>query len=689
MWRPFQLPTHRISTIRSTLVPNDRICVFGSNQANDIYWSRQTTKHGVYLGWRRLSLAGGGDLPAVKRFACGAISKTLVGQTKPVVHALVLAETLDVFDMRHLHVLSHNLDGDVWNRTRLDPPAPNTKPARLAILPAQTSAQTLGASLFCVDSDGALYRADEVVRASGHPSWTAWRAVDAGGVKVIDIAGSAACGTGVLAVLFDDGRVCISLQVAPGKWGAWRQIGGARIPDAAELRCIEDGFGLVQVFVSTSQGSILRTHEERFGQCTAGPWARFEDIGFMLTPGGGGLKTFHVARDDNQRVQVLALSQDNTLWQSWQKNWKGRSANLANTYIDGGGKFTKFIRVFTEEDKFSDVTAIADPAFRIHVFAVPSAADAPPRHGLVWGYKIHVRAVKVRDDLDVVEPHPPRDAPLNGSRENFKVALTNCNAVYRNSGFQFVFDPQSDWDEIANTAINRDHNLASAGKDAQGDVSDHWAYCDRFPDSVICFLRFGGGDAPDGGAYSAGPEFSDGRFVALAGFFSDEDVGGGFNTRHGSQMAHEFGHYFGLPHTFRDYPAYPAGANVAQVHQHLIDVALRDVGPAAPETDVDRRDDVFDTPFDPGPSFYSALKPGSVGEAVAGNAAVTVSGMFNGTRVIYDIAPDTNNLMSYYQGNPVVTEAPASTHLSPDQIVRMHLTLRHPLRRQLLRPPVT
>lgn len=668
MWRQFHRSYDRLVEVRSSRIANERVAVVGLNAFNDLYWSRQVNALGVWRGWEHLGIETGGTSAKADAYDFGSGSGGL---------PLVFVHTATALDNSNFHVLQATEAGpDQWRWTRTTVPVP---PLVIGsglpqVLPLRGNGPQPSAALYVTEA-GVAYRSMPGTTAS--PAWKPWIAINDLSDPLTAISGTLCCGSGLIAGIFQDGSVKISLQDGTTNWSGWRSIAGAPA-NAKEIKCIADGLGVVHIVVSTRGGKIYKAAEERIGQCGQ-RWSGFVDTGFA-TSSGNSLRRFEIALDDNDRVQIAALESGGALFQAWQKNWRGNAGHLGNILQDGRGKYTPFLQVMTEADTFSDFCLFSDPAGRVHVVGLPQA-DAPPRHGIIWGHRIHIRAVKCRDDLS----HPAPRADLLSIASDFARTLEGCNAVFRNCGFSFVFDPEDDWCELANTAINRDISLASLDND------EHFAYADQHRNAVVCFLRWGQWPDATGQSYSAGP-FPDpngnsGRYVALSGFYSSGGQGNGMNQLQGAHLAHELGHYFGLAHTFNGPVAYPAGATREAVFQHLIDSTLREFGPNSTECDVDRGAGVFDTPYDPGPWLYEALSLG--GGNVGANAALTITGLHAGATVHYAIAPDTNNVMSYFAGNPPVGSPPPPHHFSPDQIVVMHKALRHVLRIGLLRQTVT
>lgn len=271
-------------------------------------------------------------------------------------------------------------------------------------------------------------------------------------------------------------------------------------------------------------------------------------------------------------------------------------------------------------------TATLPPAATFTPTSLPTATLIPtaipsPTVTLIAGYEpilwVPIHAVRVMDD------DGKRIAKITSAQIQAWVA--EANRIYAWSGIQFTFDPK-DFTLLSSTLLN---NIS-------GVEDSNWfeeiAYGDQIaaqtPDKLVLFFRWGPGEDPTGGAFSS----VDYNFVAMSGF--DTGVCGYQNI---GMLAHEIGHYLGLPHTFPAVYANPAEA----------EAALKKGGNSARVFDADGFSDTLPDPF-------IALEEYQC-QPVEG---VTLNGRF--FRVPRD------NIMSYYE---------VRNGLSPMQIERARWVL--------------
>jgi hypothetical protein len=122
------------------------------------------------------------------------------------------------------------------------------------------------------------------------------------------------------------------------------------------------------------------------------------------------------------------------------------------------------------------------------------------------------------------DPEVPKsqDADLNAS--NITAQLVQTNAVYAPLNIELVFDPSTDIEHIDSSTLPAD---------TTAEFPERQALALKYPGKlVILYRKAGGGFSTIGMA-----------FVAMAKW-PDQD------SYTGRELAHETGHYFGLPHTF-------------------------------------------------------------------------------------------------------------------------------------------
>ena len=685
MWADFHRSGDRMDRLEATTVSGDRMCVFGTNSLNELWWCRQTSRLSLWTNWAKVALRDGPDFPIITQFAAG------VGSHR---QPILFCQTATPFKGATLHLLSLMPigDGDTleewgkgWTHRAIPLPAGIADISTIYVFGNDSAA-----SLYVIDRSGRTYRSTELPQPNGDSGWTdlANLVIPSSFSKLASPHSFGSSGT-LLFARDTINQIWRSTQMLGELWSSWELI-APWTTGIFDIASATDGFGMNHIYGMTTNGRIVHSREKANDNAREDNWTPFEDIGFepeisFLQWVMGIIRIpkpvlkIRLCVDDNKRIQIIVHDNNGKLFQSWQKNIVPDLDDPTNSFSETVGKHTKFLPLNFDEDRFRDFAVVTDPAKRIHLFVTPKS-DRTPQHAVIWGYRIHIRLVTTRDDWDV----PERRAESTTTYEQFSDSLTNVNYIFRNSGIQFVCDPKADWVEIANTNINRESFWVSQNGKSQID------YAKQFPDSIVIFNRYGHEANRTGVSYSGGPE-SGGRYVAMTTVFDPVN----FNAQSGG-IAHEVGHYLGLDHTFAFPPKYPKREESATLEEHirkvdqlLITTTLKGFGPNALETDFDRSSGVFDTPFDPHPDYYSARFPDRAGGDIAGDAAVTVKGEFAGQHVEYDIAPDTDNAMSYYGGGHPVTQVPPPwQNFSPDQIIRMHQSLRHLLRMPLLRPPV-
>jgi hypothetical protein len=276
--------------------------------------------------------------------------------------------------------------------------------------------------------------------------------------------------------------------------------------------------------------------------------------------------------------------------------------------------------------------------------AVPASAQ----------YTISVLFIRTADD---------NGANAGGLTEaTAKAAIAGANTVYaRNGGdVQFVMDPANNFSAVVNnTTLNHDCKLppgASAATIAKQttQVADPDTLCDTgpaveirnamalaCPGKLVVFSR-GGSEYvkwnPDlkhyellkaSGGHSGGSIY----YVAFGSQFS------------GNDLAHEMGHYFHLPHTFGVAPK-----TVIEAQQAI--KSYVDQGHAeADGLRVFEGDGFTDTPPDAAGSVF-VDKYGANANCDANHPTVPLTVKFAKQSHTYTLAPDRNDVMSYFKHCP-------------------------------------
>jgi hypothetical protein len=270
----------------------------------------------------------------------------------------------------------------------------------------------------------------------------------------------------------------------------------------------------------------------------------------------------------------------------------------------------------------------------------------------------------------------------------FSRLIDRVNLCYSSARIRFLFDPETDWQPMADTDLNRE----------KGDYVDRQNnFSASHLGKMVCFLRWGNDpknpESPtgNGNAYpppGAGPmpenvEDHVQNFVELPDF-SDPGYGG-LNQGGGGFMAHEFGHYLGLYHTFpgwsdRTGPLYSridgdGPLSVTQADEAIVDYILAH-GQQISALDGDL---LSDTPPDPSPVIFQAHNQDICNVPMINVQKTVGSRVYN-----FELTPDPMNIMSYFGTCPTGADPPTLGHFSPQQIARLRSTLMHSARRHLL-----
>jgi len=123
--------------------------------------------------------------------------------------------------------------------------------------------------------------------------------------------------------------------------------------------------------------------------------------------------------------------------------------------------------------------------------------------------------------------------------------VDEANRIYAGAGIHVSFDPapgSGDWEEMNSTLLNNMTGVENPQWLAQKALANSIAAAT--PTGIVAFFRWGPDAQPTGGGFS----WTDYRFIAMPGF-SVTRVCGAQNI---GVLAHEMGHYLGLPHTFTE-----------------------------------------------------------------------------------------------------------------------------------------
>jgi hypothetical protein len=249
--------------------------------------------------------------------------------------------------------------------------------------------------------------------------------------------------------------------------------------------------------------------------------------------------------------------------------------------------------------------------------------------------------------------------------------VKKANELFTISGarIQLAFSTarnSNDWEVMKNTTLN---NLGSDGtswKEANAIAALH-------PHEIVYFFRWGAGPNATGNGFSFPPAMGC-NFIALPGFNNTTVTSNGeVSVQNIWQLAHDTGHYLGLPHTFpgwggTDTNDWDDTKNVA-LPTETADYIARQGGTALALDG----DGISDTSAEAGASYY--IKRGW--KMCTEHESYTISGKkSNGTPFAYSFKPARNNVMSYFACEPM--------EFTAGQVGRMRNTLMTSPRDQLL-----
>lgn len=213
---------------------------------------------------------------------------------------------------------------------------------------------------------------------------------------------------------------------------------------------------------------------------------------------------------------------------------------------------------------------------------------------------VRIQAIKVSDD------DGKRAARITPAQVTQWVNF--ANRVFSVANVQFQFQPgRGDFVELKSTLLNNLTGVEDIDWTAQKKTGN--AIAAKYSGKLVVFFRHGRGPGATGGGFS----WWDYNFVAMPGFDDASHCG----HPHTDALAHEFGHFLGLPHTFAGH--YSTLAEAEEALQKAVNKAAVFDG-----------DGFRDTPPDP---LIRSLE-----------CDRTASIMLKGTR--FNLP--RNNIMSYY-----------------------------------------
>ncbi|HST58890.1 MAG TPA: M43 family zinc metalloprotease [Longimicrobium sp.] len=308
------------------------------------------------------------------------------------------------------------------------------------------------------------------------------------------------------------------------------------------------------------------------------------------------------------------------------------------------------------------------------LLAAPAAAQRPPPRPDVRvaqatpEYVLRMHAIRVRNT------DGSQATDISPAQVQQWVQKTNQVLTASGAGIRLQWDPSPtgpDWETLDNTTINH----AGFGN-AQATAAAN-AVAAKYPGKLVVFFRRDAGNGPNpntGNGWSDDPA-SGVLFIAMPGFAQTTVVGdvtpgtadGETSVQNIWQLAHDFGHFLSLDHTFPG--STDEGTNtVAKAAAYI-----RNNGGAQGALD---GDGIADTPAEAGTGFFATQGWTLCG----GHDPYTISGTrTNGQPFTYEYRPARNNIMSYFACEPM--------RFTPGQVARMRQALQHPNRVMLVQAP--
>jgi hypothetical protein len=161
--------------------------------------------------------------------------------------------------------------------------------------------------------------------------------------------------------------------------------------------------------------------------------------------------------------------------------------------------------------------------------------DWPVSPDVLETLSVRVRAVIASDD------DGGRRTPV--TPEQIRLWVDQANMILAGSAIRLEFDPSvgsDDWIELKSTLLNTMTGNSNPQWEEQRTLANTIAA--STPDRMMVLFRWGTGVNPTGGGFS----WTDNDFIVMPGFFPTQVCG----EQNIGLLAHEVGHYLGLPHTF-------------------------------------------------------------------------------------------------------------------------------------------
>lgn len=262
-------------------------------------------------------------------------------------------------------------------------------------------------------------------------------------------------------------------------------------------------------------------------------------------------------------------------------------------------------------------------------------------------YKVRLHVIRTADN------DGSRAATLNPA--SFQNLVQQVNNIYWTAGVEFEFDPTTDFEHIDSTMLNHkytvvddlsqytDPNVAppETATNSTWNTAFRRAMADLHRGKIVLFFSWGSKLVFDEGlghwVYShatGGSSSGAGRWVNMPR-----------NTGDRAFVAHELGHYLKVPHPFRKTPTL---AEVQErIRKHVDDDGYpKNEGLNSLDGD---RAYVLDTPADPSTVFWRDVVNGGTGDACGPVGSYQFPVNFADSTEWYTLAPDRNNVMSYFK----------------------------------------
>jgi hypothetical protein len=492
------------------------------------------------------------------------------------------------------------------------------------------AAASAGGRLYVVAraaGDGRLYANAKLARGDRLAAWGAWHALPLGPTDVAP----AAAGTSSLLFVFrtaPDHSVYAIRRGGP--WSSWKYVDGPDT-DLSPTAAAHQASGVVALFrVAMGSGAIYANILGTSGlwgpACAIDPEAR-TDAPAAAAWDASNLRLFYKGLDNRIYVQTLVnLRPYDRDCPSWSRPLEVRGGGIidgapAAAYLAAADRLALLVKGFGVHDVYVNVNA---------VLSLP------------------LQAIRLADKAGGSCTTPVADVLA----DDVKQWAAYANRAFAPAFIRFSFDPDTDFEtNLCDTRLNQ----ASPDLAVATEVAARPAYKGK----VVVFFRA----RSSGNGYSWwDPASTDPwervNFVLMPGF-RETTVCGHQNI---AQLAHDLGHYLGLPHTFlgKSTPFINPGAKP-------------DPSDDTPDPDAARAwllggmtmdgDGFADTPQDPGVALVSPCGPDPE----------DVFFLVSADRPPLRFQPPRTNLMSYYSDAAATFgKDPLVQTLTPQQIERVY-----------------